>query len=405
MKMRESNVTAKILTLVIAIFLWSYVMSETNPDQTQEYRNITVNYSNTAALDRQGLVIMEPEEVKINVRVTGKRSEMAKFSASSIYAEVDLSGYNEGNVKIPVTVGLLDQASGIRVINHEPKEVLFSFDRIISREIPVSIDYQGELPENYVQGAVSSRPQSILISGPRTWINEVEKAQGIINLEDKTESFTISTPIKILNDSGEEVRGVAKDPGFIDVTLPIYRAVELPVELVTINELPDNYAITDIEISPETVAVKVDNTVAGLTELRTVEIDINSMLEAESMEVKLVLPEGVSLLDENQKITIDYIVREVVTSTLAFSFEDIEFINIPEGMEINPDLQQQTFTLQLKGYDAETEEITMEDLNLYVDLEGYEAGEYEIEVLWEEIENLSIVGLEPPVVQIIITDE
>ena len=405
MKMGKSNVTAKVLTLVIAIFLWSYVMSETDPDQTQEYRNVTVNYTNTAALDRQGLVIMEPEEVKIDVRVSGKRSDFSQFSSSKIYAQVDLSGYSEGQVKIPITVGLLDQSSGIRVINHEPKEVLFTFDGIVSREIPVTIDYQGSLPENYVRGEALSRPQSILVSGPRTWINEVDRAQGVVDLTDRTENAVVSTPIKILNDSGEEVRGLEKEPGFVDVTLPIYRTVELPVELVTINELPDNYAITDIEISPQQVAVKGDNSISQLTELRTVEVDINSMLENDSIQVELALPEGLTLLDPNQEIRVNYQIREVVTTSLDFSFEDLDIRNIQEGLVVEPLLQDQVYTLELTGYDIELEEITLEDITLYLDLEGYETGEQEIEILWEELENLSIGNVEPPVVQIDITEE
>jgi YbbR domain-containing protein len=405
MKMGKSDVTAKILTLVIAIFLWSYVMSETDPVQTQEYRNVTVSYTNTAALDRQGLVIMEPEEIKIDVRVNGKRSDFSQFSSSKIYAQVDLSGYSEGQVKIPVTVGLLDQASGIRVINYEPKEVLFTFDRIISREIPVTIAYQGTLPENYVRGDAVSRPQSILVSGPRTWINEVEMAQGVIDLTNKTENTTISTPIKILNDNGEEVRGLEKEPGFVDVTLPVYRTVELPVELVTVNELPDNYAITDIQISPETVAVKGDNSITQLTELRTVEIDINSMLDNDSITVDLDLPEGVTLLNPDQEITVNYQVREVVTTTLEFSFEDIELRNLQEGLVVDALAQNLTYTLELTGYDAEMEEITLEDINLYIDLEGFDQGEHEVEIRWEEIQNLSIGNVEPPIVQINITEE
>ncbi|MCR3955921.1 MAG: CdaR family protein [Gudongella sp.] len=405
MKMGKSDVTAKILTLVIAIFLWSYVMSETDPDQTQEYRNVTVNYTNTAALDRQGLVIMEPEEVKIDVRVSGKRSDFSQFSSSKIYAQVDLSGYSEGQVKIPITVGLLDQSSGIRVINHEPKEVLFTFDRIVSREIPVTIDYQGTLPINYVRGEALSRPQSILVSGPRTWINEVDRAQGVVDLTDRTENAVVSTPIKILNDSGEEVRGLEKEPGFVDVTLPIYRTVELPVELVTINELPDNYAITDIEISPQQVAVKGDNSISQLTELRTVEVDINSMLENDSIQVELALPEGVTLLDPDQEITVNYQIREVVTTSLDFSFEDLDIRNTQEGLVVEPLLQGQVYTLELTGYDIELEEITLEDITLYLNLEGYGTGEQEAEILWEELENLSIGNVEPPVVQIDITEE
>ena len=405
MKMGKSDVTAKILTLVIAIFLWSYVMSETDPDQTQEYRNVTVNYTNTAALDRQGLVIMEPEEVKIDVRVSGKRSDFSQFSSSKIYAQVDLSGYSEGQVKIPVTVGLLDQSSGIRVVNYEPKEVLFTFDSIVSREIPVTIDYQGTLPESYVRGDAVSRPQSILVSGPRTWINEVDRAQGVVDLTDRTENGVVSTPIKILDDGGEEVRGLEKEPGFVDVTVPIYRTVELPVELVTINELPDNYAITDIEISPEMVAVKGDNSVSQLTELRTAEIDINSMLENDSIPVELALPEGVTLLDPDQEIRVNYQIREVVTTTLEFTFDDIELRNLQEGLAVEPLIQDQVYTLELTGYDVELEEITLEDINLYLDLEEYETGEQEIEILWEELESLSIGNVEPPVVQIDIIEE
>jgi YbbR domain-containing protein len=405
MKMGKSDVTAKILTLVIAIFLWSYVMSETDPDQTQEYRNVTVNYTNTAALDRQGLVIMEPEEVKIDVRVSGKRSDFSQFSSSKIYAQVDLSGYSEGQVKIPVTVGLLDQSSGIRVVNYEPKEVLFTFDSIVSREIPVTIDYQGTLPESYVRGDAVSRPQSILVSGPRTWINEVDRAQGVVDLTDRTENVVVSTPIKILDDGGEEVRGLEKEPGFVDVTVPIYRTVELPVELVTINELPDNYAITDIEISPETVAVKGDNSVSQLTELRTAEIDINSMLENDSILVELALPEGVTLLDPDQEIRVNYQIREVVTTTLQFTFDDIELRNLQEGLAVEPLIQDQVYTLELTGYDVELEEITLENINLYLDLEEYETGEQEIEILWEELESLSIGNVEPQIVQIDIIEE
>jgi len=405
MKMGKSDVTAKILTLVIAIFLWSYVMSETDPVQTQEYRNVTVNYINTAALDRQGLVIMEPEEVKIDVRVSGKRSDFSQFSSSKIYAQVDLSGYSEGQVKIPVTVGLLDQSSGIRVVNYEPKEVLFTFDSIVSREIPVTIDYQGTLPEGYVRGDAVSRPQSILVSGPRTWINEVDRAQGVVDLTDRTENVVVSTPIKILDDGGEEVRGLEKEPGFVDVTVPIYRTVELPVELVTINELPDNYAITDIEISPETVAVKGDNSVSQLTELRTAEIDINSMLENDSILVELALPEGVTLLDPDQEIRVNYQIREVVTTTLQFTFDDIELRNLQEGLAVEPLIQDQVYTLELTGYDVELEEITLENINLYLDLEEYETGEQEIEILWEELESLSIGNVEPQIVQIDIIEE
>jgi len=83
----------------------------------------------------------------------------------------------------------------------------------------------------------------------------------------------------------------------------------------------------------------------------------------------------------------------------------LELRNFQEGLVVKPLIQDQVYTLELTGYDVELEEITLEDINLYLDLEEYEMGEQEIEILWEELENLSIGNVEPPVVQINIAEE
>jgi len=56
----KNDITAKIVVLIIAIFLWSFVMDKENPDWTSEYRNVSVTMTNMSALDRQGLVVMDP---------------------------------------------------------------------------------------------------------------------------------------------------------------------------------------------------------------------------------------------------------------------------------------------------------------------------------------------------------
>lgn len=73
MKGKKNDITVKIFSLIIAIILWSYVMDQKNPEITNEYKNVTVNLTNVSALDRQGLVVMEPSEVKVNVKMTGKK--------------------------------------------------------------------------------------------------------------------------------------------------------------------------------------------------------------------------------------------------------------------------------------------------------------------------------------------
>ena len=395
MKKRKNDITAKILTLVIAMFLWSYVMSDTNPQITREIRNISVTYLNTAALDRQGLVIMDPEDVKINVRLSGNKMDLDKIDGSSIFAQVDLSGYSEGQVRVPITVGLLDQTSAIRVESSDPKEVLFTFDRIITREIEPVVDLTGELGEDYLLGDITTRPQSILLRGPRTWINQVAKVSALVDISGRTNTMNLAVPIKILNDSGEEVRGIEKEPGLIDMTIPIFRAVNLPIELLTINELPDNFSITNIEISPSIIRVKGDNSIVNLTKIETVEVDINQLLETSAMEVQLNLPEGVTLVDPTQRITISYNVEETITEEIEFGFDDIVFTNLSEGLVVDEDAQEQTFILEITGFRSVIENLTTDDFGITANLDGLSQGSHQVQISFTQINNVSYVNEQP----------
>lgn len=393
---RKSDITAKILTLVIAIFLWSYVMSDTNPIIEKPVRNVAVTYANTAALDRQGLVIMGPEEVKINVRVSGQKADMDKFLTSNIFAQVDLSGYSEGQVKVPVTVGILDQTSGISVLSYEPKEVLFTFDRIITKEIPISITTSGELPEGYVMGDILARPQSILLRGPRTWINEVDSAVALVDITGKKEITNLSVPIKAVTDSGEEVRGVEKEPGIIDMTLPVFKTALVPVQLTTVNELPEGLSLTEITISPEVVMIKGDESVDLLERIETMPIDVNGLLDKTSVEVQLNLPGGISMLDPSEKIIVSYKVEETVEITSQFTLEQVRIINIPEGLTLGEIEDELVYTVVLKGYKSLVEDLDfVTAFRPSIDLQDLEAGSHEVELSFLPNPDITVESVVP----------
>ncbi|NLZ81122.1 MAG: hypothetical protein GX913_04885 [Clostridiales bacterium] len=294
--MKKNDLGAKITVLIIAIFIWSFVMDDVNPEISRTYRNVSVNYSNTSALDRQGLVVMDPESVAVDVKVTGKKSDFGsdKFSASNILARVDLSGYSEGQVKIPITVSLVDQPSGISVSSVEPRESLFTFDKLITKEMPLTIRTAGTLPENYVLGDLVSSSRFVSLSGPRTWVNEVDKVVSEVNVNNRISTDRESFTTLLIDEDGNEVRGISKEPNVVEITVPVYRTVTLPIELQTINELPENYSIVDISITPSNIAVRGNEDIKNLTKIDTEIIDINTLIGNAALEVELDLPQGVS---------------------------------------------------------------------------------------------------------------
>lgn len=388
--MKKNDLGAKITVLIIAIFIWSFVMDDVNPEISRTYRNVSVNYSNTSALDRQGLVVMDPESVAVDVKVTGKKSDFGsdKFSASNILARVDLSGYSEGQVKIPITVSLVDQPSGISVSSVEPRESLFTFDKLITKEMPLTIRTTGTLPENYVLGDLVSSSRFVSLSGPRTWVNEVDKVVSEVNVNNRISTDRESFTTLLIDEDGNEVRGISKEPNVVEITVPVYRTVTLPIELQTINELPENYSIVDISITPSNIAVRGSEDIKNLTKIDTEIIDINTLIGNAALEVELDLPQGVSLLNPNQKVTIIYDVEETITKEFTLAISDLDVLNLDEDLEIDEEDLDREITITLAGYKSVLDQLESEDLRLSIDLSDLMEGRHVVEVKMAEIQGI-----------------
>lgn len=370
-------------------------MDDVNPEISRTYRNVSVNYSNTSALDRQGLVVMDPESVAVDVKVTGKKSDFGsdKFSASNILARVDLSGYSEGQVKIPITVSLVDQPSGISVSSVEPRESLFTFDKLITKEMPLTIRTTGTLPENYVLGELVSSSRFVSLSGPRTWVNEVDKVVSEVNVNNRISTDRESFTTLLIDEDGNEVRGISKEPNVVEITVPVYRTVTLPIELQTINELPENYSIVDIFITPSNIAVRGNEDIKNLTKIDTEIIDINTLIGNAALEVELDLPQGVSLLNPNQKVTIIYDVEETITKEFTLAISDLDVLNLDEDLEIDEEDLDREITITLAGYKSVLDQLESEDLRLSIDLSDLMEGRHVVEVKMAEIQGIDSQSL------------
>lgn len=399
MSKEKNNITIKVFALLIAILLWNTVMKTENPEWPKEIRNIPVTYSNAASLERLGLVIMEPKDVTVNVKVNGRKNDMNDFSAKNIVATVDLSGYSEGQFKVPIKVNLINQKSSVVVDSWESKEVLFTFEKIIPKDIPITIEIEGQVPEGYLLGDVSSKSQFISIRGPRTWVNEVSKVVAIVDVSQLTSDVVRSRPIQILDDQGNEVIGVDKVPSVIDINVAVLKTNSIPIELITENELPENFTITNIEISPRNIAIKGKN-ILSINKINTKAIDINSLLEQTSMEVELDLPEGIELLDPREKVLITYTIEESIIKEYNIILKDVIIKNLDSTLSIEALDLESIIQVSLKGIKSEIDKITQEDLIVEIDLLGLEEGTHPVELKIGNIQGITVDEIKPQPLEI-----
>nr|WP_312667263.1 CdaR family protein [Tissierella praeacuta] len=352
-------------------------MSEVNPDISKEYKNIPVRFNNESALERQGLIIMEPEEVTVNVKVVGKKSDMANFSQESIKAQVDLSGYKEGQIKVPINVNL-NQSNNIKIVGHEPREALFTFDKLITKEKNLRIKTKGTLGANYVVGDMTTKSKSVLLKGPRTLVNKVSEAIVEVDLNNRKEDESITVPIKLIDDEGHDVIGVEKEPKVVDITIPIFRTVNVPIELNLQEQLPDNYEITEITINPNKITLKGDKSISNLTFIQTKPIDVNKLIGNTDVPVELELPENVSLLNPNEKITVSLNIEENSTKVFEYELNEVEIRNLDNSLAIDTDDSSRTIQVSVKGSKKIVEALTKEDIELYLDFNMIDEGTHKV---------------------------
>ena len=397
----KNNLAPKIFSVLIAIILWSYVMGRENPEWPREYRNVDVAFTNIEVLNRQNLVVMDPQEGKVNVSVTGRKSDMDNFTSDKIVARLDLSGYGEGQTRVPITVTLQDSASTVRVTDWEPSDILVSIDRIVREEKTVNVRTEGALGNDYSLGEIVAKPQTVLLRGPRSWVNEVSEVFAVVNISGRTTTANITSPIQLEKHNGEDVVGLEKIPSVIDISIPIFRRATLPIEVVLENELPEGYVITEMEVVPSSVTLRGGNNIADLISIKTQPVDVNLFLENPNLEVELDLLDNIELMEANQKIIINATVENLARKEFEYEFSEIEIRNLDEDLEI--DEVNQTISVIVSGTESFLETISKDDLIPYIDTNNFAAREYEVDLEIDEIEDLTIDSIEPEVLTIRLT--
>lgn len=378
-------------------------MSEENPTITKEFRNTEVSLSNYSSLERQGLVIMEPKDPKITIKISGKRNYVNRILEEDILASVDLSGYSEGSVKVPVYI---DVPSEVRIVDYHPKEILFKFEKLVRKEAVVTVDTDGSLPQGYVLGEPEIKPQTVYIEGPRSWVDSVTDVVATVDLTNRTEDIKVTVPIKLIDEKGDDVRGVEKEQNLVDVFIPVYKVKKVPIELQTENQLPDNYEVMDISINPSEIEIKgKKEDLKNINSIKTMPIDINYLIGKRNVVVELDLPENISLVDPKKQVTITLNIEESRTKTFNYTLEDVDIINLSSGLTIDEGDLSKSFEVTIRGSSTKVDLLNKEDLSIELDLQGLEAGSHQAKLSVKDGEDFMVINIQPEDLNITLKEE
>lgn len=381
----KSNLVMKITAVLFAVILWSYVISETNPDRTRVIPDVPVLWE-VSQLNDKNLAISESLSDVLNtcnVKIVVKQSDLNYLDKNSINAYVDLSIIN-GVGDYELTVNATPNGITGQVLEVSPSKIKVHVDDYVSKTVPVVVNTIGSVPSGYYANIPEISPTTIEVKGARTDVAKVASAVCNVDLTGLTEGFNKNMEIDLLDYEGNMI-----DKDLFPSELPavIVKLDVLPMKTVSIDidgsiigqdEVASSYEVADISCEPKTVDIAGD-AVAGINKIDLVPYSVSGKSASESVALEYAPPEGVTVLT-TQKAQVYITIREI-TKTKTYSDVSIKTKNLASGLQAK--FSEPKMDVTVTAGTSAMSKLSRAAIVPYVDVDGLEAGTYSLDVLFE----------------------
>lgn len=300
MKALKSDNMLKIISLVIAIGLWIYVVLVQNPDREETFKNVPVVFTQKAELEEKGLTLLNDKDITIDLTVRGNVKNIVNMSSSDITVIASLSSVEEkGSHSVATSVVL--PYGNLEVLNKKPSTITVDVDDLVTEAFDVKVVAKGTPMESYITGELKSTPEKITLKGAKSIIDGVHSVVAEVDVDNKNSDIATVTGPKLIDSNNTEISSshISFDTQEIQVRCEMLKTktVDLIPELSS-NLISEDYLYQPDKNTLSTINIKGPaNIIDRLTEVKTMPITLSDIDESGNAEVDLNLPDGVSSLD------------------------------------------------------------------------------------------------------------
>lgn len=310
-----------ILSIVVAIFMWTYVTSSTNPSTNRSFRNIPIIIQNQDKLEDRGYTIVSKDDISVaNVKLTGSRDDILSLKPEDIQASINVSDAKEGIKSVDVKV---DTPTGIYVDSTDPAKVNLNIQRIIEKTMPVNVVISDKLKDGRIVEVNEQEPKEIKIKGPESVINQVDRIEAHIDDPEYLDGKIHNVNLMVLDKEGKNVDGASLDFKDVNLSFLVYETKKVKVELKVRGEVAAGFIETLRAVSPDTVIIKgPGQVIRDIESIPTQTLIAGAIRSSKAGEVKLDLPEGVNVYDGDDTVNYRIDVQRIPKATRDSSGDD-----------------------------------------------------------------------------------
>lgn len=298
--MLKNKSVVKMISVVLAIVLWAYVIGEVNPTVKKTVSDIPVELTNTETLADRDLALQGDEEYFATVVVEGARSELNELRVADIHITADMYGYGLGENHVSLDVTLPD---GISLEELKTPEITVTLERLEEKSLPVTVVFAGEPGENLEPSYSYTVPAEVEVRGAESVIAKVAEVRVQLDVNDLSETWEIYSEVPTAwSKEGKLVKNVTISAQSVEVEAVMFHTKQVPLELKVTGTPDDKYGDADIAIPKEVVVKGSAYTLERVTSISADSIDISDVKKNCTVKVVPHLPGGVELAEESKNI-------------------------------------------------------------------------------------------------------
>ncbi|MHB0913901.1 MAG: CdaR family protein [Armatimonadota bacterium] len=306
--MIRRNIGYKLLALGIAVIVWYYVNQGETTTQNHARKNPYIT--------REFIVPLEGREIEpgcvatgiprqARVSVEGRQEQVLgiAYEQGEIQAYVNLSGRGAGRYRLPVTVKLPKEYTGMLKKTAQPRYVSVNIEEKIQREMKVEAKLSGSSPDGYKPGDPELLPTKVIVYGASRSVESVQQVAAVVDLSKAGASgITGEFPLAALDKNGKVVRDVELLPVKVNLRLSLSSTSavrEVPVAVDLSGQPPFPYRLAGAEAQPRRITVAGQpERLAEINIITTGPVQVSGHRQSFTQRVDLSAPQGISFPDE-----------------------------------------------------------------------------------------------------------
>ena len=372
--MKRNKLGSFLLAVSIALGLWLYVVSYIDTDYELPLDNVSVGLEGKSILTAdRGLMILSEDEYRVSITVSGNRQDVSKINSGNIQVVADLSKIEEpGEHKLTYNIILPgDVPSGAVSYQKDPDRVTVEVARKKTKEIPVTVTYEGDVPADYIKdtAALELDHTYVEISGPEDVVDQIHHAAITVDCTGRTESIYESLRYELQDQQGEPVDAewITTNVSEVKVYLPVVMVKKLPLTVTLVDGGGATAATTKLSIDPAYISISGSETaLAAVEELDLGIIELAQITKDQELTFDITLPEGITNVSNLPTATVSISFPKLATRE--FTITEFEHTNLASGMKWESLTKQLTITV--RGLKAEIQRLNAADIIARVDLSG-----------------------------------